>query len=227
MNPWINGTEVVSLDAGGTLLEPWPSVGTVYARAAAAAGFGDLSASVLDRAFATAWRGRGEFDYSRPAWARVVTGTFGGLTPAAAEPGLFEAVYSAFACADAWRVFPEVPGVLQSLRQRGLRLVVVSNWDERLGPLLESLGFGGLFEFVLPSIEVGRPKPAPEIFGVAASRLGVSPAAILHVGDSLREDVAGAEAVGWRSVWLDRLGAAGCSGARVGSLSALLETAGE
>ena len=218
----MEGIEVVSLDAGGTLLEPWPSVGAVYSRAVLTAGLAEIPSLELDRGFAAAWKGRGGFDYSRGAWARLVEQAFSGLTTAAADPRLFEAAYSAFARPDAWRVFPEVRSVLQTLRGRGLRLIVLSNWDERLGPLLDSFGFAGEFEFVLTSTEVGVPKPDRFFFEAACTRLGVAPSAILHVGDSWREDVAGALGAGWRALWLDRRGEGGRAGSRITSLDELL-----
>lgn len=55
----------VTADAGGTLLEPSPSVGVVYAQTARAAGFGSFLPNELDVRFQRAWAARGAFDYSR------------------------------------------------------------------------------------------------------------------------------------------------------------------
>ena len=54
------------------------------------------------------------------------------------------------------------------------------------------------------SEEIGLCKPRSEIFAAVADRLGVAPDEIAHVGDSLEADVAGAAAVGQRTVWLTR-----------------------
>ncbi len=50
----------------------------------------------------------------------------------------------------------------------------------------------------------GMRKPRAEIFAEVLGRLGVEPGEALHVGDSLRADVAGAAALGLRTVWLTR-----------------------
>lgn len=222
---WLDAVDVVSLDAGGTLLEPWPSVGEVYARAAEAAGFGPFAAAGLQDAFVGAWRARGDFDYSRTAWARLVRAAFGPFTAEAASPELFEAAYTAFAQPGAWRVFPDVPPFLDAARRRELRLIVVSNWDERLVPLLDRLGLGARFEFVLPSVDAGVPKPHPGIFARARARCGVEPGRVLHVGDGWDEDVEGAASAGWRAAWLDRTGKDPGRPGRIASLVDLLDGA--
>lgn len=211
--------KAVTLDVGGTLVEPWPSVGAVYAEAAERAGFGVFEAGLLDRRFAAAWRARGDFDYSTDAWARVVADTFHELTPRAADPRLFTALYAAFAEARAWRVFPDVWPALEGLRAAGVRLGVVSNWDRRLGPLLEALDLARFFDLVLVSGEVGIHKPAPGIFTQAVRHWGFQPHEVLHVGDSRREDLEGAQAAGVSALLIDRSG-----GKRApGSLASLLD----
>ncbi|HRI15547.1 MAG TPA: HAD-IA family hydrolase [Verrucomicrobiota bacterium] len=194
----------ITLDAGGTLLEPWPSVGQVYADAAADAGFGDFNAVELNDRFGALWRRRVAFDYSRESWARLVAATMTGLTPNPAAPELFDAIWQRFAEARSWRVFPDVRPGLDALISLGIRLAVVSNWDERLAPLLQDLELSGYFEFVLPSIDSPGPKPDPRIFTAAADLLGLPPEAVLHVGDSAQEDVAGAIAAGLKAILLDR-----------------------
>ena len=53
---------------------------------------------------------------------------------------VFDELYRLFADPDVWRVYPEVFEVLQALKARGLIMGVLSNWDIRLGPLLEDSG---------------------------------------------------------------------------------------
>jgi len=52
--------------------------------------------------------------------------------------------------------------------------------------------------------EVGRPKPAQEIFDAALALAGVAPSEAVHVGDSLEHDVLGAWAAGIPAVLLRR-----------------------
>ena len=84
---------------------------------------------------------------------------------------------------------------------------MVSNWDERLPPLLDDLGLGRRFDAVVYSAAVGVEKPDPRIFLHALERLGVEPEDAVHVGDSAREDVEGALAAGMEALHLVRPGA--------------------
>ena len=60
---------------------------------------------------------------------------------------------------------------------------------------------------VVDSAVVGVAKPDPAIFSIALDALGVPPSgAVLHVGDSLRYDVAGALAAGLQPVHMDPYG---------------------
>ena len=68
----------------------------------------------------------------------------------------------------------------------------------------ERCGLEDAFSFVVFSQDVGIEKPAPAIFEVALEKLGCPAEALVHVGDSLGSDVAGANAVGAVSVWLNR-----------------------
>ena len=55
------------------------------------------------------------------------------------------------------------------------------------------------FETIIVSCEVGFAKPSPVIFEHASKRLAIAPGQILHVGDSLAEDIAGARAAGYQA----------------------------
>lgn len=205
----MNGPEAiqgVTFDVGGTLIEPWPSVGRVYAEVAGRHGWGDIPAEVLDARFADAWRATPAFDYTRAGWEEMVNRTFQGLNPAAARVPFFTELYERFAEPGAWRVFDDVRPALDALASRGLRLGIVSNWDERLRVLLQRLRLHTCFETMVISCEVGFPKPSPAIFAHAAVKLGLPPPAILHVGDSLELDVRGARAAGFRALRLARGG---------------------
>lgn len=196
--------QAITFDAGGTLLEPWPSVGHVYAEVAREQRFGIWEPEELNRRFAHAWHDRSAFDYSRQAWARLVARTFENLTPQADDPNLFEALWQRFTEARAWRVFDDVPSTLTALRQAGWRLAVVSNWDERLHEVLRVTGLAHHFEFILPSIDGPAPKPDVRLFHRAARQLQLPPDFIIHVGDSEREDIQGAHAAGFHARMIRR-----------------------
>ena len=70
----------------------------------------------------------------------------------------------------------------------------------------ERCGLDGRFAFVVFSQDVQFVKPDPRIFHITAQRAGCELTQMLHVGDSLKNDVAGARNVGAPSVWLNREG---------------------
>ena len=195
--------EAVSFDAGGTLIEPWPNVGEVYA--SVARGFGiDCSAARLNAQFTNAWTTRNGFNYSRAEWHDVVRDSFLGVSDV--TPELFDAIYERFAQADAWLIYDDVIPALQKLESAGLKLAVISNWDERLIPLLEKLGLATYFDDIIVSTAHGAHKPDTSIFHHAAARLSVPIDRLLHIGDSSREDVYGARSAGASALRIRRSG---------------------
>jgi putative hydrolase of the HAD superfamily len=93
------------------------------------------------------------------------------------------------------------------LQVRGYRVAVVSNSDGTVAEALELAGFGGLFEIVIDSTNVGVSKPDPSIFGMALRELDVPAGGAWYVGDSHYHDVGGARAAGLAaSVLIDPLG---------------------
>jgi putative hydrolase of the HAD superfamily len=200
--------QAVTFDVGGTLIEPWPSVGHIYASVAERHGWPGLSVETLDRQFAGAWRALENFRYTREEWAALVDATFQGLVGTPPSRTFFPELYECFAEAEAWRVFEDVVPVLKALRARKLKLGVISNWDERLLPLLRRLKLHDYFDAVTVSCDVGFAKPSPVIFERAARELALPPGAILHVGDSAAMDVAGARGAGLRATRLQRGAAA-------------------
>ncbi len=200
--------KALSFDVGGTLIEPWPSVGAVYAEVAARHGYPELDPALLKQRFLRAWSQRRNFNYTRAEWAALVDETFAGLTSAPPSTSFFDALYARFAEPDAWHVFTDVLPALNQLASAGLRLGIISNWDERLRPLLHRLDLARWFDPIIISCEVGRTKPDPSLFEAAARHWQLLPGSLLHVGDSATEDIAGARAADWQARRLDRNGGA-------------------
>jgi putative hydrolase of the HAD superfamily len=94
------------------------------------------------------------------------------------------------------------------LRERGIRLVVVSNWDWSLHERLAETGLTPLLDGALASAEVGSAKPDGAIFRAALALAGTRPEETWHVGDTPAADVEGARAAGIRPVLIAREGAA-------------------
>jgi HAD superfamily hydrolase (TIGR01509 family) len=107
---------------------------------------------------------------------------------------------------NAFAVFDEVRPALSRLKEAGLRLGVISDWQKGLTHFCHELGIGMYLDVVVASGEVGYQKPDPRLFEIARERMGIGAAAeILHVGDQV-EDVEGAKAAGFAAVFLVRSG---------------------
>jgi len=98
--------------------------------------------------------------------------------------------------------FADVKPVLRTLRKQGLTLGALSNGNADVG----QVGLGQQFDFSLNAISGGEPKPAVKMFLRAAELAGCMPTEMIHVGDDLASDVAGAAAAGFFTVWLNRSG---------------------
>jgi len=101
-------------------------------------------------------------------------------------------------------VKPDVAPALRLLKGSGLKLGIVSNtgWPASVhDPDLERFGIKELFDCRIYSCEAGWEKPAPQIFLGALECLGLPPEEVAFVGDFLRYDVAGAQAVGMKGIW--------------------------
>lgn len=96
-------------------------------------------------------------------------------------------------------LYDDVLPTLDALSQR-YRLGILSNGNS----YPERVGLDRRFRFVVFAPDHGIAKPDPRLFRVAIERAGCSPNQLLHVGDSLHTDIAGARSAGVRSVWLNR-----------------------
>lgn len=158
----------------------------------------------LNRRFAAAWKNLQNFNYSRPEWRKIVDQTFEGLAETPLNKALFADLYSRFALPEAWRIFDDVIATLELADSRGLKLGIISNWDNRLRPLLRRLKLNIYFDATVVSCDAGACKPSIAIFEQAAAALDLPPNSILHIGDSPTMDVSGASAAGLQSLLLSR-----------------------
>ncbi len=191
---------VIFLDAAGTLFELRESVGAGYARLALPFR-PHLDPGAADAAFRAAWKSMPPphpstaADPERDWWRRLVRQVLSLLEsplPEAEFQAYFEQLWTHYGEADTWELFPEVPGVLEALSSR-YRLAIISNFDQRLYPVLDGLGIRPFFESVTLSAEVRASKPAPEIFAHALEQMDCQPGEALHVGDDRKADWEGAE----------------------------------
>jgi putative hydrolase of the HAD superfamily len=123
--------------------------------------------------------------------------------PSIPDP-LFHALFQHYARPEAWRRYDDSEPVLRTLRAEGYALAIVSNFDGRLGPVLEGLGLRSCLDAVVCSAHAGVAKPDPRIFHHALALLARTPAEALHVGDDPVIDVAGARAAGLHAALIRR-----------------------
>jgi REG-2-like HAD superfamily hydrolase len=204
----------VFLDVGETLMHPDPTWEHVYARA-----FADFGVSVemtaLETSLRRAYRGGGygfdgslvpSADASHRRLVEMDQVAFDEIGLAPLPDEFFRHLASLFMDPATWHVFPDVWEVLPQLKARGLVLGVVSNWAWQLPELLDALDLGRHLDFVAASARIGFDKPHPGIFRWALDQAAVPPESVIHVGDHVHADVAGARGVGIEPVLLDRRG---------------------
>ncbi len=223
----IGGVEAITFDFGNTLV-PFPAGPMDEVVRATAERAADLAGCSADE-FARAWGEERQRQFAEDVPAgreadmevrvtRVLARLRGRPVPSIgerwddtsiasySEPREVEMILETYA--DAFvrntAVPPDVGPMLERLA-RAYRLAVISNWPLALSidRFLEAAGWMGNFSAVVVSQRAGVIKPRPEIFQIAAAELGIaSGPAILHVGDDLGADVAGAHHVGWRTAWI-------------------------
>ena len=97
---------------------------------------------------------------------------------------------------------------LEELRRRGVVLGLITNGSaEGQRAKIERFALAGHFAYIGIEGEVGHGKPHRLAYETALSALGVAASDCWMVGDNLEWDVAGAQAVGIRGIWLDPSGA--------------------
>jgi putative hydrolase of the HAD superfamily len=213
------------LDALGTLVElerPWPHLVAELAARGVSASEEDCKRAMLAEMAYYKQNHDDAKDFAglkdlRRRCAGIVRAQLGTALPVAD-------VEDAMLAAIRFRPYPEVPGVLAALRDRGVARVVVSNWDVSLHDVLERTRLRPLVDAVVTSAEFGAAKPDPAIFARALELAGgVAAADAVHAGDDVAADVEGARAAGIAPVLVVRDGAAPPPGVRaVPSLEALI-----
>jgi HAD superfamily hydrolase (TIGR01549 family) len=100
-------------------------------------------------------------------------------------------------------LFPESITTIRSLRDRSVKIAVISNLAYPYGTPLKKL-LSELVDIWCLSYEVGSLKPEAAIFNTACRMANCDPANVLMVGDSEDNDVVGGHAAGMRAVLIDR-----------------------
>jgi len=192
------GLQAVTLDANGTIVRLADPVEPL--RSALAAAGAERSAATVRRAFGAEvafYLPRAHEGRDAPTLAALRRESVAVFLRAADAPLDPESFVPAFLAALRFEPLPGVPQALGELRDQGLRLACVANWDVTLPATLARAGLASCFDAVVSSAEAGAPKPDPRPFRLALERLGVEPERAVHCGDE-PADAAGAAAAGLR-----------------------------
>lgn len=228
--------QVVFFDAADTLFHVHGSVADIYLQYAVKHGFRKTpeSLAAIKAAFGRAFHEAPPpvFAATEPAaikqserlwWFDIVHNVFYRVGMFERFDEFFEEVFAQFERPESWRLYPETLDVLKSLKDRAFEVGIISNFDSRLFTVLRGLGIADYFDTVTISSLAHAAKPSTRIFQQALDKHAVDPAEALHVGDSERDDVKGAEAVGMTGVLLARGEAARpSSGTTIADLNDLL-----
>ena len=89
---------------------------------------------------------------------------------------------------------------LRALRERGLRVGLISACSQEVPDHWAETAFAELIEEPIFSCSVGLNKPDARIYHLACERLGVEPGEAVFVGDGANDELAGAERAGLRAI---------------------------
>ncbi|MGQ5261058.1 HAD family hydrolase [Micromonospora sp. ZYX-F-536] len=190
------------LDFYGTVVEDDDAVMAEIAEQVAARA----SVPVSGHDVAAAWGREFEAVASGPRFRTLRDSAMSSLASVMADVGC--AGDAAALCAEQfryWRSPPLRPGTRHLLSRVTVPICLVSDVDT--ADLEAAMAHHGLaFTAVVSSEAVGAYKPDRAMFTRALAALGLGAHEVLHVGDSLTNDVAGAHAAGIRAVWVNRRG---------------------
>jgi putative hydrolase of the HAD superfamily len=105
---------------------------------------------------------------------------------------------------DQQHIFPFAHETLKDLKNEGFRLHIITNgFKEVQYRKLTNCNFLPYFDVIVCSEEVGKTKPAPEVFHHAMRLANASPSKSVMIGDDLQVDVIGASNAGMHAVFFD------------------------
>lgn len=206
--------EAVFFDVGETLLTPNPSWSEL-----AVEKLGHRGHDIAVERMREAWRHVGDHfikaaeegfmfsvsaDDSRRFWTKLYLDQleFLGID----DEGAALVLYETFSDPHNYMLFSDALPTLEALKEAGLRLAVISNFESWLARLLDHLDVSRFFDVIAISGDLQLEKPDPRIFKWAMQEMDVDAASSLHVGDSPNFDAQPAHDLGMTGVLLDRHG---------------------
>jgi HAD superfamily hydrolase (TIGR01662 family) len=121
-----------------------------------------------------------------------------GLDPCASE------IYREWAACQHFSLYEDVDPTLRILAGGGLRLGLISNTHRCLTSFQSHFELEGLIAVAISSSQHGYMKPHPSIFEAALKLMNVAPHEAVMVGDSMKQDIAGARRIGMEAVLVNR-----------------------
>lgn len=196
----------VLFDVDFTLCRPGPELSAEsYARIAARHG-ATLDAGRYDEAREAAalnLKRHPELLHDDTIWHRFTEEIFIGMGgPEEIASECAREIERGWEVSENFELFEDALPVLEELRGADLRIGLVSNGVRNLEEFVVHHRLD--VDAVVGSRAHGRVKPHPAIFQTALELLGVEPPDAVMVGDSLEEDVEGAQALGMRAILIDR-----------------------
>ncbi|XP_014666511.1 PREDICTED: haloacid dehalogenase-like hydrolase domain-containing protein 3 [Priapulus caudatus] len=208
--------KLVTVDITNTIIRWRVPVGHYYANKARLFGV-DANGDKLQYSFNKNWSAHWqEFpNYgvsngmtSKEWWDALVNRTFhdaGYRGDQETLKSITDALYTSYKDGnEAARVLPNSGRVLSNLRKAGLKLGVISNYDERIHSLLATLNLAQYFNFVIASREAGVCKPHSSIFRMALEKAGVAPHEAAHIGDNPYLDYHAAKRAGMHAYLINQ-----------------------
>jgi putative hydrolase of the HAD superfamily len=206
--------EAVFFDAGETLLSPNPSWSDI-----AVDVLGSRGHTLTVEQMRLAWRHVGDHftdaaeagvmfsvshEASKKFWTKLYLDQleFLGID----DEGAALVLYETFSNPENYRLFDDTLPAITALKERGVKVGVISNFESWLRDMLARFDLLDLFEVVAISGDLDLEKPDPRIFEWAMREMGTRPDVSLHVGDSPNFDAQPAHDLGMTGVLLDRHG---------------------
>lgn len=114
---------------------------------------------------------------------------------------IIDDLMNTFSTGETFKVQNGAIELLEYLKNEQIPLGVISNYDPRIGHMINNIGLAHYFEFILSSYEVRSEKPDVDIFREAEAYVGkgLNRELFLHVGDTYLLDFVGAKNAGWSS----------------------------
>ncbi len=120
--------------------------------------------------------------------------------------------------------YPDVASTLSALRERGIKIGVVTNsLRADYEQLLNMLSAGSMFDVVVGTDTCMSYKPDKGIFEYALNRFGLKPEEALFVGNEFEADYEGATKAGIKSLLIDRNGEENANAERIVDLKLVLD----